>query len=126
MNETLTVIRRRPSRELRRSLGCTKIIGNMMGSIRRTCRNVKRRRNAARALRWTAAGIIEAAKGFRKLKAHKQLPELRAALDAHKLSILPNADLVQPAKVAYLELRERPSLNFNISRDIPQFQSIGP
>jgi hypothetical protein len=27
--------------------------------------------------------MIEAAKGFRKLKAHKQLPTLRAALIAH-------------------------------------------
>ena len=52
------------------------------------------------ALRWTAAGMIEAAKGFRKLKAHKHLPALRAALAAHKLGLLPNADLAQPAKVA--------------------------
>ena len=32
------------------------------------------------ALRWTAADMLEAAKGFRRLKAHKQLPVLRAAL----------------------------------------------
>jgi hypothetical protein len=31
--------------------------------------------------------MIEAAKGFRKLKANKQLPALREALDAHKLSL---------------------------------------
>ena len=36
------------------------------------------------ALRWTAAGMMEAAKGFRRLKAHKQLPILRAALAAHQ------------------------------------------
>lgn len=35
------------------------------------------------ALRWTAAGMLEAAKGFRRLKANKQLPVLRAALAAH-------------------------------------------
>jgi putative transposase len=34
------------------------------------------------ALRWTAAGMLEAAKGFRRLKAYKQLPILRAALVA--------------------------------------------
>ena len=28
--------------------------------------------------------MIEAAKGFRRLKAHKQLPSLRAALLAHQ------------------------------------------
>ena len=35
------------------------------------------------ALRWTAAGMIEAAKGFRRLKACKQLPALAAAMKAH-------------------------------------------
>ena len=53
------------------------------GDVRRVCRNVKRWRNAAMALRWTAAGMMEAAKGFRRLKAYKQLPILRAALVAH-------------------------------------------
>ena len=28
-------------------------------------------------LRWTAAGMLEAAKGFRRLKAHRQLPVLK-------------------------------------------------
>jgi len=32
------------------------------------------------ALRWTAAGMMEATKGFRRLKAHKQLSILKAAL----------------------------------------------
>ena len=44
------------------------------------CRNVKHWRNAAMALRWTGAAMQEAAKGFRRLKAHKQLPVLQAAL----------------------------------------------
>jgi putative transposase len=39
------------------------------------------------ALRWTAAAMNEASKGFRKLKAHKQLPILRAALIAHHENI---------------------------------------
>jgi putative transposase len=36
------------------------------------------------ALRWTAARMMEAAKGFRRLKAYKHLPVLRAALAAHQ------------------------------------------
>jgi hypothetical protein len=36
------------------------------------------------ALRWTAAAMLEAAKGFRRLKAKRQLPQLRAALLAHR------------------------------------------
>jgi transposase-like protein len=66
--------------QLHRSLPCTHIIENMMGTIRRVCRNVKHWRNAAMALRWTGAAMQEAAKGFRRLKARKQLPVLRAAL----------------------------------------------
>jgi hypothetical protein len=40
--------------------------------------------SASMAMRWTAAAMQEAAKGFRRLKAHKQLPALRAALEAHQ------------------------------------------
>jgi putative transposase len=55
-----------------------------MGTVRRVCRNVKRWRSASMAMRWTAAAMQEAAKGFRRLKAHNQLPALRAALEAHQ------------------------------------------
>ena len=40
-------------------------------------------RSASMAMRWTAAAMQEAAKGFRRLKAHNQLPTLRVALEAH-------------------------------------------
>jgi putative transposase len=84
LDEMLTVVRLKLPKPLRRSLACTNIIENVMGSVRRICRNVKRWRDARMALRWTAAAMIEAAKGFRRLKAHKQLPLLRAALAAHR------------------------------------------
>ena len=82
MDELLTVVRLKLPLQLRRSLACTNIIENMMGSVRRVCRNVKRWRDAPMALRWTGAAMQEAAKGFRRLKAHKQLPVLRKALAA--------------------------------------------
>ena len=56
----------------------------MNGTIRQVTRNVKRWRDASMALRWTAAGMMEAKKGFRRLKAYKQLPKLRDALLALK------------------------------------------
>jgi hypothetical protein len=87
LDEILTVIRLGLPKELRRSLACTNIIENMNGTIRRVCGNVKRWRDAKMALRWTAAGMMEAAKGFRRLKAHKQLPQLRAALLAHQAKL---------------------------------------
>jgi hypothetical protein len=36
------------------------------------------------ALRWTAAGMFEAKKSFRRLKAYKQLPILKQALLDHR------------------------------------------
>jgi putative transposase len=84
LDEMLTVTRLGLPRELRRSLACTNIIENVMGTVRRVCRNVKHWRSPSMAMRWTAAAMIEAKKGFRRLKAHKQLPALRAALDRKK------------------------------------------
>src|SRR5205807_726822 len=63
LDAMLSVNRLGLSVKLRRSLACTNSIENMMGTVRRVCRNVKRWRNAAMALRWTAAGMMEAAKG---------------------------------------------------------------
>ena len=84
LDEILTVTRLGLPLELRRSLACTNIIENMNGTIRQVCRNVKYWQDASMALRWTSAAMCEAAKGFRKLKAHKQLPALRAALAAYQ------------------------------------------
>jgi transposase-like protein len=66
LDEMLTVIRLGLPLPLRRSLACTNIIENMMGTVRRVCRNVKRWQNTSMALRWTAAAMQEAAKGFRR------------------------------------------------------------
>ena len=100
LDEILTVTRLGLPVELRRSLACTNIIENMNGTVRRVCRNVKRWQDAAMALRWTAAAMLEAAKGFRRLKAHKQLPSLRRALAAHQDRNAINHDLEQQAVAA--------------------------
>jgi putative transposase len=84
LDEILTVTRLGLPAELRRSLACTNIIENMMGTVRRISRNVKHWSSASMALRWTAAAMLEAKKGFRRLKAYKQLPTLRAALIAQR------------------------------------------
>ena len=100
IDEILTVTRLGLPAELRRSLACTNIIENMNGTVRRVCRNVKRWQDAAMALRWTAAAMLKAAKGFRRLKAHKQLPSLRRALAAHQDRNAINHDLEQQAVAA--------------------------
>src|ERR1700758_3395382 len=100
LEEILTVTRLGLPDELRRSLACTNIIENVMGTIRRVSRNVKRWQSASMALRWTAAAMHEAKKGFRRLKAYKQLPALRAALAAHYEKQSNNSALAQNAKAA--------------------------
>ena len=100
LDEILTVSRLGLPAELRRSLACTNIIENMMGTVRRVTRNVKRWSSSSMALRWTAAAMNEAKKGFRRLKAYKQLPALRAALAAHYEKETNNRALVQTAKAA--------------------------
>jgi putative transposase len=84
IDEILCVVRLGLPKDLRRSLACTNIIENMNGTIRQVSRNVKRWRDGSMALRWTAAGMMEAKKGFRRLMAYKQLPTLKAALLAHQ------------------------------------------
>ena len=44
--------------------------------------NVKRWRDGQMVLRWCAAGMTEAASQFRRVKGYRQLPALRAALNA--------------------------------------------
>jgi len=100
IDEILTVTRLGLPKELRRSLACTNIIENVMGTVRRVCRNVKRWRSAFMALRWTAAAMQEAVKGFRRLKAHKQLPALRAALEARQINNSTRGILARQANAA--------------------------
>ncbi len=45
--------------------------------------NVKRWRDGQMALRWCAAGMLEAAKQLRRVNGFPHLPALRAGLDAH-------------------------------------------
>ncbi len=100
LDEILTVSRLGLRSELRRSLACTNIIENMMGTVRRVSRNVKNWQSASMALRWTAAAMLEANKGFRRLKAYKQLPCLRSALIAHHDRTSNTHALAQQAEAA--------------------------
>lgn len=58
------------------------MIESMISICRDHARNVKRWRDGQMALRWCAAGMIEAGKQFRRVNGHLHLPKLRAALAA--------------------------------------------
>jgi putative transposase len=55
----------------------------MIAICRDHSRNVKRWRDGTMALRWCAAGMLEADHQFRRVNGHLHLAKLRAALDAH-------------------------------------------
>lgn len=78
--DTLTVLRLGVPPTLARSLRSTNIIESMISICRDHASNVKHWRDGQMALRWCAAGMIEAGKQFRRVNGHLHLPALRAAL----------------------------------------------
>jgi transposase-like protein len=80
LDETLTVIGLGLSASLTRSLSTTNPIENMNGRIRTTARRVKRWDGGTMILRWVLVGVLEAARGFRRLKGHKDMKLLVARL----------------------------------------------
>jgi putative transposase len=91
LEETLTVHRLGVAELLRRSLTNTNPIESCLSTVERVARNVKRWHAGDQALRWTATGLLEAEKKFRKVKGFRELPAL-----LHKL----NPSLTQQVQVA--------------------------
>ena len=60
----------------------TNAIESLLSRTRHVKRNVKRWRGGTMVLRWVAAGVLEAAKGFRRVKGCQDIPALVAALRA--------------------------------------------
>jgi len=83
MAETLTVLRLDVPPTLARTLRSTNAVESMISISRDHARNVKRWRDGQMALRWCAAGMVEASKQFRRVNGHLHLPALRAALERH-------------------------------------------
>ena len=82
LDETLTVLTLGISDRLRHSLATTNAIESLMSRIRHVKRNVKRWRGGTMVVRWVAAGVLEATKGFRRLQGKADMPKLVAALRA--------------------------------------------
>ena len=79
LDETLTVLTLKLSPRLRRSLATTNAAESLISRTRHVKRNVKRWRGGQMMLRWVAAGILEAVKGFRRLKGYADMPTLVSA-----------------------------------------------
>jgi transposase-like protein len=82
MIETLTVLRLGVPPMLAKTLRSTNAIESMIAICRDHARNVKRWRDGQMALRWCAAGMIEAKEQFRRVVGHLHLPRLREVLEA--------------------------------------------
>ena len=83
LDETLTVLRLGMPPTLARTLRSTNCIESMISVCREHAGNVKRWRDGQMALRWCAAGMVEAGKQFRRVNGHLHLPTLRTALERH-------------------------------------------
>ena len=85
--ETLTVMRLDLPESLARVLSSTNLIENLFSRVRDTARRVKRWQGGTMILRWTAAGVLEAERHFRKVAGYRALPKLVAALRAHDAAL---------------------------------------
>lgn len=81
MEETLTVIALGIRGKLRRTLESTNPCESMIDTVRTTQRNVKHWSSGEMGLRWTAAGMLEAEKQFRKVIGYTDLPRLAVAIE---------------------------------------------
>ena len=79
--ETLTIARLGVPPTLARTLRSTNAVESMIEICRDHSRNVKRWRDGEMALRWCAAGMVEAKKQFRRVNGHLHLRALRTALE---------------------------------------------
>jgi putative transposase len=85
LEETLTVTRLGLHPELVKTFASTNLIESCFSQAEELTRRVKRWRNAEMFLRWSAAALLFAEKGFRKVRGFSHLARLKRALQHHNL-----------------------------------------
>ena len=80
---------------LRRRLATTNPIESRLSTVQRVARNVRRWREGNRQLRWTATGLLEAEKKFRRIKDYQEILLLKERL---------NPSHIQPKEVRPVEV----------------------
>jgi transposase-like protein len=81
LEETLTLVRLGIKGSLKRTLESTNPCESMIECVRRSSRNVKRWQSGEMALRWTAAGMLEAERQFRRIIGYRDLAKLAVAIE---------------------------------------------
>jgi putative transposase len=97
LDEALTVVRMGLSDRLEWLLWSTNLIENLFTRVREIGRRVRRWQSGTMVLRWSAAGVLEAERSFRKIAGYRAMPVLVAALRAN------DAKLNRDATLDYLE-----------------------
>jgi putative transposase len=80
LDEMFTITDLGVTGELARSLSTTNVIESPNSIVRRVSRRVTNYKDADMAMRWTAAGFLEAERSFRKMRGYKQMQSLIKAL----------------------------------------------
>jgi putative transposase len=83
LEEMFTVARLGIGGRLAKTLTSSNPVESMISIARTTNRNVTRWRDGQMVLRWTAAGMLNAQRSFRRIKGYKQMPQLVDALHQH-------------------------------------------
>jgi hypothetical protein len=79
--------------QLKRTLASTNPIESMIECVRCSARNVKRWQSDEMALRWTAAGMLEAERQFRRIIGYQQLAKLAVAIERELVLPVPAEDV---------------------------------
>ena len=85
LEETLTVHRLGIGGVLRRKLTTTNAIESCLSTVQQVARNVKRWREGDQPLRWTATGLLEAEKKFRRIKGYQEILVLKERLNPPRI-----------------------------------------
>jgi transposase-like protein len=89
LEETLTVTRLGLDAKLLRSLHSTNLIESCFARTDAWTHRVKRWRNAKMVMRWGAAALLFAEKGFRRIQGHEHLGQLIALLKDNDTKLAP-------------------------------------
>ena len=68
------------------TLASTNVIESAFSIVETVCRNVKRWHGGDQRERWIGSGLLIAQKQFRRVRGHKQIPELLRVLEMLKPS----------------------------------------
>jgi transposase-like protein len=95
--ETLTLTRLGIGESLKKTLASTNPCESMIECVRRSARNVKHWQSGEMCLRWTAAGMLEAERQFRRIIGHSDLAKLAIAVERDVARARAAANMHTPA-----------------------------